>query len=60
VSTALVFALSAVLVFGGFWVMSLAFSVGESLAAWVFFAGIALDALGLWIAFGVAPHLKRP
>lgn len=52
------FIISSVFVFGGFWVMSLAFSY-EDIAIWLFGGGIILDALGLWMAFGLAPRLTK-
>lgn len=46
--------LAMVLVFGGFYMMGLAFSY-EHLAFWLFGGGIVVDAIGFWIAFGVIP-----
>ena len=48
---------SLILVFGGFYVMSLAFTFHE----WgieLFAAGIILDAIGLWIPFGWLAHRR--
>lgn len=56
--TVLLFVITSILVFGGFHVMSLAFTFEE----WgipLFSAGILLDALGLWIVFGVIPARDR-
>lgn len=51
------FLLSLVLVFGGFWVMSLAFSY-EGWGAELFVGGLLLDALGLWLAFGLTSRSR--
>ena len=58
-ATVALFLVSAALVFGGFWLMSLAFSTDGALAAWIFFGGIACDACGLWLAFGIVPRLEE-
>lgn len=46
-----VFVVAAILVFGGFYLMGLAPSV-EGAELWLFLAGILVDAIGFWIAFG--------
>lgn len=53
----LCFLVSAALVFGGFYVMSLAFTY-EEWGFWLFFGGVLLDALGLWMAFGLIPNWR--
>ena len=45
---------SMLLVFGGFYMMALAFSIHEW-AIWLFVGGIVVDAIGFWIAFGLLP-----
>ncbi|MBL3700682.1 hypothetical protein [Leucobacter luti] len=55
-STIIGFIISAVLVFGGFYLMGLAFSVPGA-EIWLFAGGLGVDALGLWIAFGIIPAL---
>lgn len=50
--------LSFVLVFGGFYVMSLAFTFQE----WgveLFMGGLLLDAIGLWIPFGWLANRRK-
>ena len=51
--------LCAVLVFGGFWVMSMSTTLPESFAAWGFAAGVLIDAAGLWLAFTWIPSLDE-
>lgn len=46
-----VFVVSAILVFGGFYLMGLAPSIAGA-ELWLFLAGILVDAIGFWIAFG--------
>ncbi|MDA3146314.1 hypothetical protein JSO19_02840 [Leucobacter sp. UCMA 4100] len=58
IASVLLFIMSSVLVFGGFWVMSLAFSHPDT-AVWLFSGGIVLDAVGLWMAFGLAPRFAK-
>lgn len=48
------FLFSAIFVFGGFYVMGLAFSF-PGLGFQMFGGGLLLDAFGLWIAFGLVP-----
>ncbi len=50
----LLFLISAALVFGGFYIMGHAFDSEEG-AIQLFAGGLMLDALGLWLAFGVIP-----
>lgn len=50
--------LAMVLVFGGFYVMGLAFSIHEW-AIWLFGGGIVVDAIGFWIAFGLIPNRNK-
>lgn len=48
------FVLSLVLVFGGFWVMSIAFTTaGYELP--LFLGGMLMDVVGFWLAFGLIP-----
>lgn len=47
-----------VLVFGGFYMMGAAFTY-EEIGIWLFSAGILVDALGFWIAFGILPNRDR-
>ncbi len=51
------FIVAAALVFGGFYMMGMAFSVPGA-EIWLFGGGIMVDALGLWIAFGLIPALE--
>ncbi|KKI17107.1 MULTISPECIES: hypothetical protein [unclassified Leucobacter] len=46
-----VFVVSAILVFGGFYLMGLAPSIAGA-ELWLFLAGILVDTIGFWIAFG--------
>lgn len=48
----LVFILSAVLVFGGFYLMGMAFSV-EGAGLWLFSGGLIATVVGFWIPFGL-------
>ncbi|KAM9863936.1 hypothetical protein ACI1US_00095 [Leucobacter sp. BZR 635] len=50
--------LAMVLVFGGFYMMGLAFSVPEW-AFWLFGGGIIVDAIGFWVAFGIIPSREK-
>ncbi|MBP6683963.1 MAG: hypothetical protein KA158_00960 [Leucobacter sp.] len=50
--------LAMVLVFGGFYMMALAFSVPEW-AFWLFGGGIIVDAIGFWVAFGLIPSREK-
>ncbi|MBL5972735.1 MAG: hypothetical protein D3X82_02895 [Candidatus Leucobacter sulfamidivorax] len=59
VGSVLLVILTAVLVFGGFYVMSIAFSFEPAIAAWVFCAGLALDVIGFWLSFGLISALGR-
>ncbi|GAA1629586.1 hypothetical protein [Leucobacter chromiireducens] len=55
-TTIIGFLVSAILVFGGFYMMGMAFSVPG--AEFLLFAGgIIVDAIGLWVAFGLIPAL---
>ncbi|SJN10679.1 hypothetical protein FM113_09800 [Leucobacter sp. 7(1)] len=55
-STIIGFIVAAALVFGGFYMMGMAFSVPG--AEFLLFAGgIVVDAIGLWVAFGLIPYL---
>lgn len=55
-STVIGFIIAAALVFGGFYMMGMAFSVPGA-EIWLFAGGIMVDAVGLWIAFGLIPYL---
>lgn len=55
---AIMLVVSMVLVFGGFYLMGAAFS-SENWGFEIFAAGIAADALGLWLAFGVIPSRDK-
>ena len=57
-STVLVFILCAVLVFGGFYMMSVSFGIGDA-GFWMFLAALLVETLGFWIAFGLWPNRKR-
>lgn len=50
--------LAMALVFGGFYMMALAFSVPEW-AFWLFGGGIVVDAIGFWVAFGLIPSREK-
>ncbi|MEB4614057.1 hypothetical protein OOT08_05340 [Leucobacter sp. M11] len=52
--TILVAIIACVLVFGGFYMMGLAFSV-PGWEIWLFCGGILVDAFGLWLAMGWLP-----
>lgn len=56
-STVIGFIVASVLVFGGFYMMGMAFSVPGA-EIWLFAGGIIVDAIGLWIAFGLIPYLS--
>lgn len=57
-SEVLLVVLAMVLVFGGFYMMALAFSMHEW-ALWLFGGGIVVDAIGFWIAFGLIPSRDK-
>lgn len=57
-ATVAVFALCAILVFGGFFMMGSSFSMGDN-GLWMFAGALAATALGFWIAFGLWPNRKR-
>ncbi|WP_449278134.1 hypothetical protein [Leucobacter sp. GX24907] len=48
------FVISLLLVFGGFWVMSIAFST-PGLEVELFMGGLLMDVVGFWLAFGLIP-----
>lgn len=58
-STVLALLASVILVFGGFYLMSLAFSFGETAGLWLFVGGLAADVIGFWLAFGWLPNRER-
>ena len=55
----LLFVLSAIFVFGGFYLMSIAFSVADHWGIAAFAGGLAADAFGLWLAFGLIPGIAN-
>ncbi|MCW2287151.1 hypothetical protein [Leucobacter luti] len=56
-STVIGFIIAAALVFGGFYMMGMAFSVPGA-EFWLFGGGIVVDAVGLWVAFGLIPYFS--
>ncbi len=56
--TVAVVIVSFALVFGGFWMLGHAFSQEGHEFTW-FFGGVLVDALGLWVAFGLLPWIER-
>lgn len=56
-STIIGFIVAAALVFGGFYMMGMAFSVPGA-EFWLFGGGIVIDAIGLWVAFGLIPYFS--
>lgn len=53
--TLLLFLLSMVFVLGGFYLMGAAFG-GSEADHWLFAGGLAADAFGFWMAFGLIPN----
>ena len=49
---------SFIFIFGGFYLMSLAFSF-EDIGIWLFAGGMLADTIGFWIAFGWLPNRER-
>lgn len=43
--------LAAIFVFGGFYVMALAFDVPGDVGFWLFSASLLMEVIGFWIAF---------
>ncbi len=57
--TVLLVVVSALLVFGGFYVMSISFSFEPVVATWVFILGLMMDVVGFWLPFGLISGLDR-
>lgn len=53
------FLASLVFMLGGFYVLSLAFSVEDAIAPWVLVAGTVISSFGFWLGFGITPKLAR-
>lgn len=56
-ATIIGFIVAALFVFGGIYMVGLAFSVPGA-EFWLFGGGLVVDAIGLWIAFGLIPALE--
>lgn len=50
--------LAFILVFGGFYLMSIAFTFHDH-GFWIFAGGLAADVIGFWLAFGIIPSRER-
>lgn len=57
--TVLLVIVTALLVFGGFYVMSMAFHLDPVTAIWVFSIGLLMDIIGFWLPFGLITGLSR-
>ena len=57
--TVVLFIITALLVFGGFYVMSMAFHLEPATAIWVFSIGLLMDVIGFWLPFGLISGVGR-
>lgn len=60
IGTIALFLLTAVLLFSGFYLAAHSFTLGETLTAiLVFTAGVVLDSLAFYLAFGLIPRFEK-
>lgn len=58
--TILLFLITFVMLVGGFYLFGISFEYGESMTSiWLFTAGLLLDSLAFWLAFGVIPRREK-
>lgn len=54
--TVAAYVFAMVLILGGFYLMSAAFS-SPDMGLWIFAAGLFADVIGFWFAFGILPSI---